>query len=384
MPTFMDTNFIPYGSPTAPPAHHFHPQPSYPGPPPPQAPPSYDTAGTFSYGFQSPPPPYSGDPAPGYHQGYSPASPGPYVPPPAAPGPYIQPPMPPGGYGLYPDLAQLQQVPQAPSPYSSSGGTTSPPVPARPAPPPPGYGAPTTPDGRSPTQTCSFAHLKEGETPAGHVVQWRGGDGLQIFFLQQEGHVVSPKRPLIMSIYKRICSPGSPEGMVEVHGCWRLRLVAGTTPVLHTSPSCYTFMDTSTNPSRVVILQMSTQLTKKMSEDLLDLLTELTDLRNEDGGVVEKVTTGVATVYDDLTHKLNTVVKDTVPNAHKSTKWLRKGTGSLVRIGGNLVSRGIHLVADHIPANEKPQDESPAHAELLRCLKTYKKCVEENSITYVN
>ena len=46
---------------------------------------------------------------------------------------------------------------------------------------------------------------------------------------------------------------------------------------------------------RVVILQMSAQLTKKMSEDLLDLLTELTDLRNEDGGVVERVTTGVAT-----------------------------------------------------------------------------------------
>lgn len=293
--------------------------------------------------------------------------------------------MPPGGYGLYPDLTQLQQPPQAPAPYGSNGSTPMPPVPARPAPPPPGQNGVTTPDGRSPTQTSSFAYLKEGETPDGHVVQWRGGDGLQIFFLQQEGHVVSPKRPLIMSIYKRICSPGNPEGMVEVHGCWRLRLVAGTTAVLHTSPDCYIFMDTSTCPGRVVILQMSTQLSKKMSEDLLNLLTELTDLRNEDGGVVEKVTSGVATVYDDLTHKLNTVVKDTVPNAHKSTKWLRKGTGSLVRTGGNLVSRGIHLVADHIPANEKPrQDESPVHAELLSRLKTYKKCVEENSITYID
>ena len=100
---------VPYGSPTAPPAHHFHPQPPYPGPPPP---PPYDTTGTFTYGFQSPPPPYSGDTSPGYYQGHSPAAPGPYVPPPAAPGPYVAPPMPPGGFGLYPDLTQLQQPPQ--------------------------------------------------------------------------------------------------------------------------------------------------------------------------------------------------------------------------------------------------------------------------------
>lgn len=37
----------------------------------------------------------------------------------------------------------------------------------------------------------------------------------------------------------------------------------------------------------------------------------------------------IISVYDDLTHKLNTAVKETVPNAHKSTKWIRKGTGSL-------------------------------------------------------
>lgn len=48
-------------------------------------------------------------------------------------------------------------------------------------------------------------------------------------------------------------------------------------------------------PERVVIVQMSSQLNKKMSSDLLDLLTDLTDLRNEDGGMVEKVTSGVAT-----------------------------------------------------------------------------------------
>ena len=40
---------------------------------------------------------------------------------------------------------------------------------------------------------------------------------------------------------------------------------------------------------------MPGQITKKMSEDLLNLLSELTDLRNEEGGVVMKVTTGVAT-----------------------------------------------------------------------------------------
>lgn len=40
---------------------------------------------------------------------------------------------------------------------------------------------------------------------------------------------------------------------------------------------------------------MSSQLTKKMSVDLHDLLTDLTDLREEDGGMVEKVTSGVAT-----------------------------------------------------------------------------------------
>ena len=54
-------------------------------------------------------------------------------------------------------------------------------------------------------QRGSFAHLKDGEAPEGYVIQWRGGEGLQIFFLQKEGHVVSPKKPLIMSIYKKIC-----------------------------------------------------------------------------------------------------------------------------------------------------------------------------------
>lgn len=46
---------------------------------------------------------------------------------------------------------------------------------------------------------------------------------------------------------------------------------------------------------------MSSKLNKKMSGDLLNLLTDLTDLRNEDGGVVEKVTSGVATGIFDIT-----------------------------------------------------------------------------------
>ncbi|KAG0714722.1 hypothetical protein GWK47_013578 [Chionoecetes opilio] len=203
--------------------------------------------------------------------------------------------------------------------------------------------------------------------------------------MQQEGHIVSPKRPLIMSIYVKTCVSGSCEGLVEVHGCWRLRLTDRNVPVLHAPPDCYVFMDTSTCPSRIVIVQMPSQLTKRMSEDLLELLTRMGDMRNEEEGVVEKVTTGVATVYDDLTHKLNSAVKGTVPSAHKSTKWLRKGTGSIVRIGGSLVSRGIHFVADYIPANEKPQqEESPAHTELLDGLQRYKTGLEENSITFVD
>lgn len=50
---------------------------------------------------------------------------------------------------------------------------------------------------------CSFAHLREGEAPSGYVVQWRG-EGQHIFFLQREGHIVSPQKPLTMSIYKQI------------------------------------------------------------------------------------------------------------------------------------------------------------------------------------
>ena len=44
--------------------------------------------------------------------------------------------------------------------------------------------------------------------------------------------------------------------MVEVHGCWRLKLIGGNTAVLHTIPDCYTFMDTSTCPSKYRLLAM--------------------------------------------------------------------------------------------------------------------------------
>lgn len=380
----MASEKIPFGLPTAPPMQYYDSQltaypPSTHPPPPPQygtpgsLPPPYQpaTSGSVPYGFNYPPPSYSAAPSPGYYHGYP--SVGTFIP---------QPPMPLVGQALYPDVSQLPGSSEVSAPYS---GSNSPLSPVRPAPLPPVQTIRNTPASGSSNQKCSFAYLREGEAPPGYVVQWRGGDGLQIFFIQRESHIVSPKKPLIMSIYKQVGVPGSVEGMVEVHGVWRLRLTGKNTPVLHTMPGCYTFFDNTTCPSRVVVLQMPSDMAKKMSADLLDLFTELTDLRNEEGGIVEKVTTGVASVYGDVTQKLNTAVKETVPSAHKNTKWLRKSTGSLVRIGGNLVAKGINLVADHIPVNEKQQqEESVVYAELLSALKKYKKALEDNSVTFVN
>ncbi|XP_042206817.1 extensin-2-like isoform X2 [Homarus americanus] len=272
----------------------------------------------------------------------------------------------------------------------------SPRIPVRPAPAPPCQSpgdltsmGPPLPDHTStgPVQNTNELPLKEGEAPPGCVVAWRGGEGLKVFFLQQEGHIVSPHRPLLMTIYKKI--GGSPcegnenlVGMVEVPGCWRLRLT-GSTHVLHTSENAYIFNDNSTCPKRVVVLELPANVSKTMEADLLALMNELTDLRDEEEGVVGKIATGVSTVYTDLTKKLNTVVKETVPGAHKSTKWLRKGTGSLVRMGGSIVSKGIHMIADHVSVNENPQEDSPVHTELLTALKQVKKCKEDGFITYV-
>ncbi|XP_071542931.1 uncharacterized protein [Panulirus ornatus] len=273
---------------------------------------------------------------------------------------------------------------------------TDPLTPVRPAPPPPDQSSwaqnPASPSppilsSGGPEQRPSTP-LKDGQPPPGCVVAWRGGDGLQVFFLQSEGHIVSPHKPLMLSVYKRI--GGRPFegdenllGMLEVPGCCRLKLEGKTTFALHTSGNSYIFIDKSTCPKRMVVLQLPADVSKTMQADLLALINELTDLREEQEGIAEKITTGVGTAYTDLTKKLNTVVKDTVPGAHKSTKWLRKGTGSLVRMGGSAVSKGIHVIADHIPVGEQPKEESPAHTELLAALRQFKKSKEEGSITYV-
>ncbi|XP_045625009.2 uncharacterized protein [Procambarus clarkii] len=294
---------------------------------------------------------------------------------------------------------------------SSSGApgqpATSTIAPARPAPPPPQcQSQPTLAQLGSPGpwslpaelgQDSSAPNLKEGQVPPGCVLSWRGGKGLKVFFFQQEGHIVSPQMPLTLNVYKKI--GGSPcaddpdlMGVIEVPGCWRLKLRGKNTYVLHTTGTViqtgnvYVFNDDSTCPVRVVVLQLPLDVTKTMETDLLALLNELTDLRNEKEGVVDKITTGVSSVYSDLT-KLNTAVKETVPGAHKSTKWLRKGTGSLVKMGGNLVSKGMHLIAEHVPAGDQPQaetyEESPVHTQLLAALKLFNLSKEEGSITYV-
>ncbi|XP_045625011.2 uncharacterized protein [Procambarus clarkii] len=380
------------------------PPPFYPSAPPPYYPPQ---------------PMHPTGPAPPVAAPYGvPPMTGPFYPPPPAyqeshPGNY---PVYQGEHSLYPDISQLPQPEAAPLGFvqnigSSSGApgqpATSTIAPARPAPPPPQcQSQPTLAQLGSPGpwslpaelgQDSSAPNLKEGQVPPGCVLSWRGGKGLKVFFFQQEGHIVSPQMPLTLNVYKKI--GGSPcaddpdlMGVIEVPGCWRLKLRGKNTYVLHTTGTViqtgnvYVFNDDSTCPVRVVVLQLPLDVTKTMETDLLALLNELTDLRNEKEGVVDKITTGVSSVYSDLT-KLNTAVKETVPGAHKSTKWLRKGTGSLVKMGGNLVSKGMHLIAEHVPAGDQPQaetyEESPVHTQLLAALKLFNLSKEEGSITYV-
>lgn len=243
--------------------------------------------------------------------------------------------------------------------------------------------------------------LKEGEAPPSCVVAWRGAAGLKVYFIQPEGHVVSPLKPLELTVFKKI-GGGSPPttadeslvGMLEVPGVWRLKLRARRCFCLHTYPDSYVFMDESTNPQddgcppteRVVVLQLPEDVSTTMLADLLALLREMTDLREEQEGVVDKITTGVSTVYTDLTKKINTAVKGTAPGAHKSTKWLRKGTGSLVRMGGSLVSKGMHLIADQVAPGhpqEETYEESAVHSYLVDSLATFRKKLETNEVTYV-
>ncbi|XP_063588095.1 uncharacterized protein LOC134765390 isoform X1 [Penaeus indicus] len=239
--------------------------------------------------------------------------------------------------------------------------------------------------------------LREGEAPPSCVVAWRGAAGLKLYFIQQEGHVVSPLKPLSLTVFKRIGGATPPAGdeslvgMLEVPGVWRLKLRAKRCFCLHTFPDSYVFLDESTNPhddgcpptERVVVLQLPEDVSTTMMADLLALLREMTDLREEQEGVVDKITTGVSTVYTDLTKKINTAVKGTAPGAHKSTKWLRKGTGSLVRMGGSLVSKGMHLIADQVAPGHPQEEESVVHSYLVDSLSTFRKKLEVNEITYV-
>ncbi|KAK7053496.1 hypothetical protein SK128_024347, partial [Halocaridina rubra] len=264
-------------------------------------------------------------------------------------------------------------------------------VPVRPAYCSPGYNHLNIPQealhhqGQGPWWTI----LKDGEAPSSCVISWKGGDGLKIYFIQEEGHIVSPTKSLQMALYKRIKGKGDAMeealvGMVEVLGSWRLRLHGKTTYTLHTYSDTYVFFDDSTSPRRFVIIELPVDVTKRMRLDLLTLLQELTDLREEQEGVVGKITNNVGTVYTDVTKKLNTVIKDTVPGAHKSTKWLRKGTGNIVRMGGSLVSKGMHLIADQMPVSQPDnEDESPAHSELLEALIKFRKAKEEGTITFI-
>lgn len=382
------------------------PPPGYLGAPPPYMEPQGATypmsqpGETLPYG--APPPPYY-NPPPHNQAGYPPPG-GFQVLPNQVPSQGPPPPGYPGGQSLYPDLTQLPQPQAVPLGFMTFGGPQMTPdpnqalcgvqppavpppsaIPVRSAPPPP----PTSQQG----QVSWWANLKEGEAPPGCVISWKGGDGLNLYFIQEEGHIVSPKKPLQMALFKKINGKGdvveeSLVGMVEVLGCWRLRLHGKNSFTLHTYNDTYVFLDDSTCPSksgRFVIVELPADVSKTMRADLLALLNELTDLREEQEGVVGKITTNVETVYSDITKKLNTAVKDVVPGAHKSTKWLRKGTGSLVRMGGNIVSKGMHLIADQMPANQatEHEEESPIHTELMEALITFHKSKEAGSITYI-
>ncbi|KAK8744660.1 hypothetical protein OTU49_000553 [Cherax quadricarinatus] len=371
------------------------PPPYYPSAPPPYCPPGVQLAGPVPAGvipYCAPPPgaPYS-SPPPAYQEGYPTGHPLSYPP----SGQIPAPPVCHGGNALYPDISQLPQPEAVPLGFthrseSNSGTPLQPVLSSQPAPAAPTHGAPSFMGSPGPDPIP----LGQGQTsvgaehvPPGCVIAWRGGEGLKVFFVQQEGHVVSPKIPLMLNVYKKIggtpCTDDSNlMGMVEVPGCWQLELTGKTTYVLHSSGNVYIFQDKTTGSKRAVVLQLPSNVTKTMEADLLALINELTDLRNEEEGVVDKITTGVSTVYTDITKKINTAVKETVPGAHKSTKWLRKGTGNLVRMGGNLVSKGMHLIADHVPTSEQPQEDSPVHTELLAALKQLSKSKGEGSITY--
>ncbi|XP_042858424.1 vegetative cell wall protein gp1-like isoform X2 [Penaeus japonicus] len=277
-------------------------------------------------------------------------------------------------------------------------------TPTRPAPSPPAHHhSPARPPPPAPTEYTTVGNfpkdpslngrarsppLREGEAPPSCVVSWRGAAGLKLYFIQPEGHIVSPLKPLSLTVFKKI--GGTPTtgdnsliGCLEIPGVWRLKLRAKRCFCLHTYPDSYVFLDDSTNPQRVVVLQLPEDVSTTMLADLLALLREMTDLREEQEGVVDKITTGVSTVYTDLTKKINTAVKDTVPGAHKSTKWLRKGTGSLVRLGGNLVSKGMHLIADQVSPGNPQEEESAVHSSLVDTLITFRKKLETNEVTYV-
>ncbi|XP_068202649.1 uncharacterized protein [Palaemon carinicauda] len=377
-------------------------------------------------GAASAPPAY-GDTPPGTYPAGQPGMPGQYAPPPYAP-PGSQ--GPPQGFhissppSLYPDLSQLPEPEPVPIEVLSAGGTHPgfhpavvgpgvPPsptaasrLPVRPAPSPP-VNVPSAPSATLEQQPHWWTTLREGEAPPDCVISWKGAKGLKIYFIQEEGHIVSPTKPLEMIVFKKIRSEtgmldegslgceaksgiveDSLLGMIEVMGSWRLRLHGNNSFCLHTYNDVYVFLDDSTCPSkseRIVILELPHDVSKTMRSDLHALLQEMTDLREEQEGVVGKITTNVGTVYDDITKKINLAVKDVAPGAHKSTKWIRKGTGSLVRLGGNLVSKGLHIVADHIPATqpEQQEEESPLHSVLLEGLKKFQKDLESKTITYV-
>ncbi|XP_069987561.1 uncharacterized protein [Penaeus vannamei] len=374
-------------------------------------------------GYPGPPPPYTEYPG---QQQYAPPPGGavPYglgfcVPPPAShqqpfPPGYPAPPQPlPGGPSLYPDMSQIPQPQAVPYGFGQASAPTAPLpptqptlMPTRPAPSPPTQPhappRPQPPLATPPEYTTNgrarSPPLKEGEAPPSCVVAWRGAAGLKVYFIQPEGHVVSPLKPLELTVFKKI-GGGSPPttadeslvGMLEVPGVWRLKLRARRCFCLHTYPDSYVFMDESTNPQddgcppteRVVVLQLPEDVSTTMLADLLALLREMTDLREEQEGVVDKITTGVSTVYTDLTKKINTAVKGTAPGAHKSTKWLRKGTGSLVRMGGSLVSKGMHLIADQVAPGHPQEEESAVHSYLVDSLATFRKKLETNEVTYV-
>lgn len=394
------------------------------GTPPPRPPPP--TA-------SGPPPPY-GDPQAGPCPGGQPGMLGQCdAPPPYAPAPYQGGYPPPGGYmpqgppqgyaqgppqgfhlssppQLYPDISQLPQPEAVPidprGPQPGFGPNVAPPVgapgvppsptapsrvPVRPAPCPPIH-IPSAPSSGL-DQPPWWANLRDGEAPPSCVISWKGAEGLKIYFIQEEGHVVSPKKPLGLTLYKKIKGRSdvveeSLLGMIEVAGCWRLRLHGKDSFCLHTFNDTYIFLDDSTCPSksgRIVIMELPQDVSKTMRSDLLALLQEMADLREEQEGVVDKITTNVGAVYEDITKKINLAVKDAVPGAHKSTKWIRKGTGSLVRMGGNLVSKGLHMIADHAPASQpEKEEESPIHSALLEGLRKFQRDLESKMITYVD